>query len=92
MSAGKIILLVFGIIGLLMSIGLLVGGGALIWADNTIKDSEGFYTTKTVQIEKGSYAIVTGPANIDIEAGWDWGNFATFKVEVQATIPQISCS
>ncbi len=42
MSAGKVILLVFGGLGLLISIGLLVGGGILIWADNTIKDSEGF--------------------------------------------------
>ena len=64
MSAGKIILLVFGIIGLLISIGLLVGGGTLLWADNTIKDSEGFYTTETIRIEKDSYAIVTGPADI----------------------------
>lgn len=87
MSAGRIILLIFGIIGILISIGLLLGGGAILWADNTIKDSEGFYTTKTIQIEKDSYAIVTGPANIDIEADWDWvwswdlGDLATFKVE-----------
>jgi len=87
MSAGRIILLIFGIIGILISIGLLVGGGAVLWADNTIKDGEGFYTTKTIQIEKDSYAIVTGPTNIDIEADWgwgwqwDWGNLATFKVE-----------
>ena len=32
MNAGKIILLAFGIIGLLISVGLLVGGGALLWA------------------------------------------------------------
>ena len=87
MSAGKMILLVFGIIVLLISIGLLVGGGALLWADNVIKDSEGFYTTGTIQIERDSYAIVSGPADIDIDAGWDWGwgwdlgDLATFKVE-----------
>ncbi len=87
MSAGKVILLVFGGLGLLISIGLLVGGGALLWADNTIKDSEGFYTTRTIQMEKDSHAIVTGPADIDIEAGWDWGwgwdlgDLVTLKVE-----------
>jgi uncharacterized membrane protein len=84
LSIGRVILLVFGIIGLLISVGLLVGGGAIIWADNTIKDSDGFYTTKTIQIEKSSHAIVTGPADIDIEADWDWGwdlgDLATFKV------------
>jgi uncharacterized membrane protein len=87
MSAGKIILLVFGIIGLLISIGLLAGGATLLWADNTIKDSDGFYTTETIQIEKDSYAIVTGPADIDVDTGWDWGwgwdlgDLVTFKVE-----------
>ena len=83
MSAGKIVLLVFGIIGLLVSFGLLVGGGALLWADITIKDSEGFYTTEIVQLERDSYAIVTPAADIDLETAWlwDWGNLATFKVE-----------
>ena len=87
MGAGKFLLLVSGGIVLLISFGLLVGGGTVLWVDNNIKDSEGFYTTKTVQIEKGSHAIVTGPADIDIEAGWDWGwqwywgNLATFRVE-----------
>lgn len=91
MNAGRIILLIFGVIGILISIGLLVGGGAILWLDNTAKDSEGFYTTETIQIERGSYAIVTGPANIDIEAGWDWGwvwgDLATFKVEGSSNDP-----
>jgi len=70
-----------------------MGGGAILWMDNTIKDSEGFYTTETIQIDKNSYAIVTGPTDIDIEAGWDrgigWdlGDFATFKVEGKSNNP-----
>jgi uncharacterized membrane protein len=86
-SAGKVILLVFGGIGLLISVALLVGGGVLFWADNVIKDSEGFYATGTIRTEKDSYATVTGPTDIDMDAGWDWGwgwnlgNLATFRVE-----------
>jgi uncharacterized membrane protein len=93
MSAGRIILLIFGIIGILISIGLLVGGGAILWLDYTAKDSDGFYTTKTIQIEKDSFAVVTGSANIDIEADWGWGwqwdlgNLATFKVEGSSNDP-----
>jgi len=93
MSAGKIILLVLGIIGLLVSISLLVGGGTLLWADKTIKDSEGFYTTRTIRIEKDSHAIVTGPADIDIDVAWDWGwgwdlgDLVTFKVEGSGNDP-----
>jgi len=33
MSAGKIVLLVFGVIVLLVSLGLLLSGGALMWAE-----------------------------------------------------------
>lgn len=87
MSAGKILLLIFGIFGLLISISLLVGGGTLLWADSVLKDSEDFYVTEKIEIEKDSYVIVTEPADVDIEAGWDrgWGwdlgDLVTFKVE-----------
>ncbi len=91
MSVGKIMLLVFGIIVLLMSIGLLVGGGALLWTDNVIKDSEGFYNTGTIQIEKDSYAIVSGPADIDIDTGWDWGWRWGWDLDDLATFKIVSC-
>jgi hypothetical protein len=83
MSAGKIVLLVFGVIVLLVSFGLIAGGGVIIWANNTIKDSEGFYTTDTVQLERDSYAIVTPTADIDLKTAWlwDWDDLATFKIE-----------
>ena len=87
MSTGKIVLLVFGVLFLLVSVGLLLGGGALVWANSSLTDSEGFFTTEVRQIERDSYAIVTEPADIDLEAGWhwgwrwDWSNFVTFKVE-----------
>ena len=42
MSAGKIILLVFGVIVVLISIGLLFVGGTLMWVDKAHIDSEGF--------------------------------------------------
>jgi len=87
MSAGKIIMLIFGIIVLLISLSFLMGGGALLSAHNIIKDSEGFYNTKTIQIEKDSYAIIVGPTDINVDVGWDWGwgwdlgDLITFKIE-----------
>lgn len=83
MSAGKIVLLVFGIIVLLVAVGLLLAGGALVWVDKALKDSEGFITTETIQLERDSHAITTHPADIDLEARWPWGrsNLATIKVE-----------
>ena len=83
MSAGRIVLLVFGVIFLLIAVGMLFGGGALVWADQTLKDSEGFLATDTVNLERSSYAITTHPADIDFRGWWPWGrgDFGTIKVE-----------
>ena len=62
MSAGKIILLIFGVLVVLGAVALLFGGGALIWANSALTDSEGFFTTKEVELETDSYAIVTEPS------------------------------
>jgi len=96
MNKGQITLLIIGIIGLLVSIGMLAGGGALLWVDNTIKDSDGFYCTRTIRIEKDSYAIVAGPDNIDMQGVWDWpwkydygdlGDLTAFRVEGSSNNP-----
>ena len=90
MKAGKIVLLVFGIIVLLISLVPLLGGGALMWAEKALRDSEGFYTTPAIRFEKDSHAIVTKPANIDLGGDWEWvfwgrcwdpSDFLTIKVE-----------
>lgn len=91
MSAGRIILLIFGILILLGSVPLLFGGGLLLWVDIALKDDDGFLTTSAYQLEKGSYAIVSEPADIDFTEEWNWGwgdvenwdlgDLVTFKVE-----------
>ena len=83
MSAGRIVLIVFGAIFLLISIGMLVGGGALVWVDQALTDSEGFITTDTINLERSSYAITTHPADVDYRGWWPWGwnNSVTIKVE-----------
>lgn len=79
MRAGKVILLIFGLLGIVASTGFLFGGGGIFLADATIKDNAGYYSTKTIQVERGSYAVVTGPADIHLDNGWDWGDLASFK-------------
>jgi len=91
MSGGKIVLLVFGVIVLLISLVLLLPGGALIWAERELRDDEGFYTSKSIELDRDSYAIVTEPANIDLgEEEWEWlpwvrswgpSDFLTLKIE-----------
>lgn len=89
MSAGKVLLLVFGVPVLLIAAGLIVFGGALLWANSALTDREGFYTTHTVHLKKDSYAIVTEPTHTDLRAAfiWDWGDLATTKVEGSSDDP-----
>jgi len=93
MSAGRIVLLVFGIIFLVGSIFLLIAGGMMLWANAAMTDSEGFFESTTSRLESDTYAIVTEPAEIrwdtDCRGWWcyDPGDFVTFKIEGKNEIP-----
>ncbi|MCX5991496.1 MAG: hypothetical protein NTZ04_04085 [Chloroflexi bacterium] len=87
MSAGRVVLLVFGIIFLVGAVFMMVAGGGLVWANGTFTDNEGFFATETSRIESDGYAIVSEPVRIDwgMECGVGWrcspGNPVTFKME-----------
>jgi hypothetical protein len=86
MSAGRIVLLVFGILVVLLSFGLLASGGTLLAVDNSFKDNQGFYNTGTIPISAASPAVISQPANINMNpAGFMHRNPVTIRV--QATNP-----
>jgi hypothetical protein len=68
---------------LLISLCLLFFGGVLLWVDSTLKDDEGYITTKTVHLDKDSYAVTSYPADVDLSESWvlDLGELLVFKVE-----------
>ncbi len=59
-GAGRIILLVLGCIAILIAVGLLSSGCALLWADQAKRDSDGFISTPTERFESAGYAVVSG--------------------------------
>ena len=82
MGAGKIVLLIIGIIVLLVALGFMAAGGFLVWLDTARADSEGFVSTRTVHLERTSYAIVTEPVELHVDAWfWDWSDLGSIKVE-----------
>jgi len=91
LSGGRILVLLFGILLMLGSVPLLLGGGALLWVDLALTGDDGFFTTESYQLERNSYAIVTESAHINIDEEWNWGwgwfgdwdlgDLVTFKVE-----------
>jgi hypothetical protein len=87
-SAGKILLIIFGSLAALIGIGLLAGGAFLLWAHETKRDADGFYTTRT-ELSTPAYALSSEDFDIaDVE---DWpfgeGSFATVRLRGENVDP-----
>ena len=85
MGTGKIVLLIFGIILIVVSIPLLLTGVSFTLLSTSATDSEGFMEGDTIHIERGSYAIVS---NVEIEEEapdtLEWLGMDTFKIEASS--------
>jgi len=66
-NAISILAVVFGGLLLLVSFGLLVGGGAVIWVQSTFSDSEGFLMSRETRLQSDSHAMVLHEVNITID-------------------------
>jgi hypothetical protein len=89
-TAGRVVSLVIGAVLLLVSTGLLTGGGALLWADRTQRN-DGFVWSDTTRIDTARYALVSEEILLD-SGGADWvlDNFlGTARVEVTAADPDV---
>lgn len=87
---GWVLLVVLGGIITLLSLGPLLGGGFLIWADATQKDSDGFFATPDGRLETTSYAITSDEIDLGAdptqkETGVDLGDFVTLRLEANST-------
>jgi hypothetical protein len=65
MSAGRIVLLIFGIFFILASLVAVAAGGGVIWAGQYHKDSEGFHATSPMEIRSMTYAVTSDTIEID---------------------------
>jgi hypothetical protein len=69
-SAGRVILIVLGSIGVLFGLALLVGGGFLLWADRTQRE-DGYLTTPTERFATPTYALTRSRLEVDTDgSGW----------------------
>ena len=68
---GAIALIVIGSIVALITIGLLAGGGFLMWADRTQRDANGYLTSSSTRLATSSYAIASTDVTVATGApGW----------------------
>jgi hypothetical protein len=66
-TAGRVITVIIGSILALLSLGLLGGGGTLLWAGQALRQ-DGYVTTGTVTYTTTGYALASGRVDLD----WRW--------------------
>ncbi|MGZ8795173.1 MAG: DUF4389 domain-containing protein [Gaiellaceae bacterium] len=85
-NAGRIVLLVAGIIATLTAIGLLAGGGALLWADQTQRDDQGYFTTSAHRFATTSYVLATDSLDVASDGpNWLFESGRLARIRIRAT-------
>jgi len=79
-TAGRVISVALGSLLALISLGLLGGGGTLMWADQALRQ-DGYVTTGTVTYSTTGYALASEPVNL----GWSWLLTGDVRLRVTAT-------
>jgi hypothetical protein len=69
-TGGRVVAVVLGALLLFISSGLLVSGGTLAWADQTQRDGDYLWTSRT-EIDSPRYAITSEGIELDVR-GADW--------------------
>jgi hypothetical protein len=86
-SAGRVILIVLGSIGVLFGVAVLAGGGFLLWADRTQRE-DGYLTTPTERFATPTYALTRTRLEVDTEgAGWVLNDSWFGKVRIRGESP-----
>src|SRR6266545_3122710 len=87
MSAGRVILIVLGSIGVLFGLALLAGGGFLLWADRTQRE-DGYLTTPTERFATPTYALTRTRLEIDTDGpGWLLNDSWLGKIRIRGESP-----
>ena len=64
-AAGRVVLIVVGVIAALLSLALLASGTALVVLDQTQRDDDGFLMSPSEDFSTATYAIVSESADVD---------------------------
>ncbi|MBN1091179.1 hypothetical protein JKP75_00340 [Blastococcus sp. TML/M2B] len=88
-SAGRVIAAVVGALLFLPALGLLAGGGVLLWVDQRERADDGYLYTASDTFATPGHALVT--ETIDLDTGADWvgasAALGTARVEVTTAEP-----
>jgi hypothetical protein len=85
MSKGRIAVVIIGVLVGLFAIGLIIGGGGLLWANETQRDSDGYFATDEFTLSSESFAVTSADVDLGARPG-DWfpsGRLATVRLDVE---------
>jgi hypothetical protein len=72
MKTGRIVLVLLGAVLAFIGIGLLAGGGALVWAHSTQRDADGYYTSPAYELASDGHAVTAGHVHLSGVNPGDW--------------------
>jgi len=87
-GAGRVLLLAFGSIAVLIALALVAGGGAAVWGLGQ-RDGSGYFTSGSHRLSTTSYALASKRLDVGTNApGWVFSDhFATIRIEASSTRP-----
>jgi hypothetical protein len=80
MTAGRILAIVSGVLAALIALGLLAGGGVLLWAYGTKRDDDGFYPTRYERFGSTGYAVRSDDLDLGTDADWLFDQLGTIRI------------
>src|SRR5438046_7940389 len=87
LSAGRVILIVLGGIGVLFGLALMAGGGFLLWSDRTQRE-DGYLTTPSERFATPTYALTRTRLELDTNGeGWVLNERWLGKVRIRGESP-----
>ncbi|UCD44105.1 MAG: zinc-ribbon domain-containing protein [Candidatus Bathyarchaeota archaeon] len=66
-TIGRLVVVFIGGILIIASLGLIAGGGAIIWVEGSFSDDEGFLVSRVMRLNSDSYAVVFREFDVHID-------------------------
>jgi hypothetical protein len=87
MSAGKGVLAAVGALVAMLAVGLIAGGGGLLWGYSSDRTPDGYFTSPDVELATDQFALTSADIDLGARPG-DWfpdGQLATVRLDVTPT-------
>ena len=92
MSGGRIVTVVVGSLLVLIGLAVALGGGALLWADTTQRDADGWFTSPSGTLAAPGHALISDEIDLGAEADADWVDEVGDLVRTRVTVERVAAA